>query len=96
MIEVATGEVLFHDIPDHWSEVAIGSGEALFADLLETLLVDLNDFEEGAFAGLPLPVYSLKARVHTGKRGKGCAFAENSEKKGCFEYYKGEFLKMME
>ena len=81
LFEVATGEVLFHDIPDHWSEVAIGSGEALFVDLLETLVVDLNDFEEGAFAGLPLPVDSLKARVHAWKKGKVRTDTENSEKR---------------
>ena len=79
LFEVATGEVLSHDIPDHGPEAAIGSGEALFVNLLETLVVGLNDFEESAFAGLPLPVDSLQACVHTGTRGKGRAFAENGE-----------------
>ena len=81
LFEVATSEVLLHDIPDYGPEPAIRSGEALFADLLETLVVALNDFEEGVFTGLPLPVDSLQARVHTGKRGKVRADTENSWKR---------------
>ena len=84
LFEVTTSEVLLHDIPDHGPEVAIGSGEALFVNLLETLVVGLNNFEEGALTGLPLPVDSLQARVHTGKRGKVRADAENSEKRGFY------------
>ena len=79
LLEVATGEILLNDIPDHRPEAAIGSGEALFVDLLETLVVGLNDFEEGAFSGLPLPVDSLQARVHAGKRGKVRADIEKQQ-----------------
>jgi hypothetical protein len=79
LLEVATGEVLLHDIPDHGPEAAIGSGEALFVDLLETLVVSLNDLEEGVFTGLPLPVDSLQACVHTRKKGKVRADTEKQQ-----------------
>ena len=39
----------------------------------------LDDFEEGAFTGLPLPVDSLQACVHTGKKGKVRADTEKQQ-----------------